>query len=100
MNEQPTWHFPPRGWGLDVIQDLSNAHFRDAPIPKLVREVIQNSLDANDTNLAGPVEVEISECTVDPELIGARQLKLHLEACLNRAKTEKRPRVQNCTNEQ
>ena len=94
MNEQPTWHFPPRGWGLDVIQDLSNAHFRDAPIPKLVREVIQNSLDANDTNLAGPVEVAISECTVAPELIGARQLKLHLEACLNRAKTEERPRVQ------
>ena len=95
MNQLPTWRFPPRGWGLDVIQDLSNAHFRDAPIPKLVREVIQNSLDANDTNLAGPVEVDISDCLIDPELIDADELKPHLEACLERAKSENRTRVQN-----
>ena len=67
MTDKPSWHFPPRGWGLDVIQDLSNAHFRDAPIQKLVREVLQNSLDANDTDLAGSVEVEITECSVDAE---------------------------------
>ena len=95
MTNMPSWRFPPRGWGLDVIQDLSNAHFRDAPIPKLVREVLQNSLDANDTDLAGPVEVEIAECAVDADLIGAAQLKRHLEECLNRAERENRSRVQN-----
>ena len=92
MNDKPSWHFPSRGWGLDVIQDLSNAHFRDSPIPKLVRETLQNSLDANDTNLAGPVNVEITECSVDTDLIGGRQLKRHLEQCLNRAKKE-RPKI-------
>ena len=95
MTDLPTWHFPPRGWGLDVIQDLSNAHFRDAPIPKLVREVLQNSLDANDTNLAGPVDVEITECAVDAELIGRDQLKRHIEECLSRTNREKRARVRS-----
>ena len=80
---------------MDVIQDLSNAHFRDAPIPKLVREVLQNSLDANDTDLAGPVEVDITECSVGTELIGGDQLRRHLEECLSRARREKRARVQN-----
>ena len=95
MTERPSWHFPPRGWGLDVVQDLSSAHFRDAPIPKLVREILQNSLDANDTNLAGPVKVEIAECSVDAELIGGPRLTRHLEECLARAKKENRPRVQS-----
>ena len=73
MNEQPSWYFPPRGWGLDVIQDSSSTHFRDDPIPKLVREVLQNSLDANDKDLVGPVEVEISESYVDGRTIGAEE---------------------------
>ena len=94
MNDAPSWHFPPRGWGLDVVQDLSPAHFRDEPVAKLVREVIQNSLDANDTHLPGPVEIDIADQAIDPDLIGRDELKLHLLACLDRAKREKRARIQ------
>ena len=94
MNQQPAWHFPPRGWGLDVIQDSSSTHFRDDPIPKLVREVLQNSLDANDRDLVGPVEVEIAESYVDGRTIGAEELKNHLDSCLERAKEEDRNNVQ------
>ena len=95
MNDRPSWYFPPRGWGLDVIQDSSSTHFRDDPIPKLVREVLQNSLDANDRDLVGPVEVEIAESYADGLIIGAEELKKHLEACLERAKDEERKNVQS-----
>ena len=94
MSDKPTWHFPPRGWGLDVIQDSSSTHFRDDPIPKLVREVLQNSLDANDRDLVGPVEVEIAESYVDGQTIDAEELKNHLDSCLERAKDEDRKNVQ------
>ena len=80
--------------GLDVIQDSSSTHFRDDPIPKLVREVLQNSLDANDRDLVGPVEVEIAESYVDGRTIGAEELKNHLDSCLERAKEEDRKNVQ------
>ena len=95
MSDKPAWQFPPRGWGLDVIQDSSSTHFRDDPIPKLVREVLQNSLDANDRDLVGPVEVEIAERYVDGRIIGADQLRDHLESCLERAKDEDRKNVQS-----
>ena len=94
MNEQPSWYFPPRGWGLDVIQDSSSTHFRDDPIPKLVREVLQNSLDANDRDLVGPVEVEIAESYVNGRTIGSEELENHLDSCLDRAKEEDRKNVQ------
>ena len=80
MGDQPSWHFPPRGWGLDVVQDSASTHFRDDPIPKLVREVLQNSLDANDKQLAGPVDVEIAERYVTSDTIGAKELAEHLES--------------------
>ena len=95
MNDKPSWHFPPRGWGLDVIQDSSSTHFRDDPIPKLVREVLQNSLDADDRDLVGPVAVEIAESYIDGQMIGAEALKYHLESCLERAKEEERKNVQS-----
>ena len=95
MTDGPAWHFPPRGWGLDVIQDSSSTHFRDYPIPKLVREVLQNSLDANDNDLVGPVEVLIAEKYVNGRLIGAKELETHLASCMERARNEGRPNIQS-----
>ena len=95
MSNIPSWHFPPRAWGLDVVQDSSSTHFRDDPIPKLVREVIQNSLDANDRDLDGPVQVEITESAVDRDIIGAGELQSHLQSCLDRAKSENRRNVRS-----
>ena len=94
MNEQPTWQFAPRGIGVEVIQDSASAHFRDDPIRKLVREALQNSLDAKEPGLASPVEVNIGETQVDANLIGAGELRQHLTSCRNRAKEAGHPKVQ------
>ena len=85
----PHGQFPPTNGGMDFLQDPSSAYFRDNPIPKLVREVIQNSLDARDSGLAGPATVQFSEIRVDKDLIGGAELESHLQACLNRARDDK-----------
>ena len=87
---KPTWRFPPRNGGIDYVNDPSSAHFSDAPIPKLVRELIQNSLDAKQDGLAGPITVTFSETEVRRGLIGGAALRGHLESCLNRANTDER----------
>ena len=60
----PTWRFPPRNGGIDYVNDPSSTHFSDAPIAKLVRELIQNSLDAKHDGFDDPVTVTFSETTV------------------------------------
>ena len=90
---KPTWRFPPRNGGIDYVNDPSSAHFSDAPIPKLVRELIQNSLDAKQDGLAGPITVTFSETEVQRGLIGGAALHGHLESCLDRANTDKSERL-------
>ena len=91
MSTKPEWQFPPRNGGIDFVQDPSSAHFSDDPIPKLVREIIQNSLDARESGISDPVVVKFADTEVERELIGASQLYKHLTACLDRAKSEKMP---------
>ena len=91
MSTNAKWQFPPRNGGIDVVQDSSSAHFSDDPIPKLVREIIQNSLDARESGISDPVVVKFADTEVKRELIGASQLCKHLTACLERAKREKMP---------
>lgn len=91
MSTKPEWQFPPRNGGIDFVQDPSSAHFSDDPIPKLVREIIQNSLDARESGISDPVVVKFEDTEVEPELIGASQLDEHLTACLDRAKSERMP---------
>ena len=91
MSTNAKWQFPPRNGGIDVVQDSSSAHFSDDPIPKLVREIIQNSLDARESGISDPVVVKFADTEVERELIGASQLCKHLNACLERAKREKMP---------
>ena len=87
---RPTWRFPSRNGGIDYVNDPSSAHFSDAPIAKLVREVIQNSLDAKHDGFARPVAVRFSETIVSRGLIGAAVLQRHLQSCLNRANGDNR----------
>ena len=91
MSTKPKWQFPPRNGGIDFVQDPSSTHFSDDPIPKLVREIIQNSLDARESGISDPVVVKFADTEVKRELIGASQLCKHLNACLERAKREKMP---------
>ena len=94
MSNTPSWQFSPRGLGIDVIQDSSSAHFRDDPIPKMIRELLQNSLDAKVEGLFVPVEVTIADTRVDPQAIGANELRLHLHACRERAEQDRKPKIQ------
>ena len=54
---RPTWKFPLRNGGQDVVQDSASEFFTTEPIAKLVRETIQNSLDAKQSGLSSPVKV-------------------------------------------
>ena len=72
------------------MSDPSSAHFSDAPIPKLVREVIQNSLDAKHSGYTDPVVVDFTETYVRRELIGAEILEGHIASCFDRAASEGR----------
>ncbi len=88
MTQQPTWHFPPRNGGVEYVQDPSSQFFGDEPVAKLVREAIQNSLDAGNSSLGVPVEVEFRAITLDTAEFGGEGLRRHIEACLEQAKTE------------
>ena len=85
-----TWRFPRRNGGIDYVNDSSSAHFSDAPIAKLVRELIQNSLDAKHEGFAKPVTVKFSETSINRRLVGGAALQRHLQACLDRAKDDRR----------
>ena len=87
---RPMWRFPSRNGGIDYVNESSSAHFSDAPIPKLVRELIQNSLDARQDGLSEPVTVTFTETSVKRGLIGAAGLQHHLQSCLDRAEEEDR----------
>lgn len=81
-----SWHFAPTGGG--IIQGYNNAgaeHFKQDPIGKLVRETIQNSLDAHEDGLEAVV-VEVKQAEIDREHIGADGLKLHLQRALERTR--------------
>ena len=81
------WCFAPTNGG--VLYGYNNAgteHFKQDPIGKLVRETVQNSLDAHQDGLP-PVIVDIYECDIAAEYIGATSLKPHLEQALARTKT-------------
>ena len=93
MPSEAYWQFPPRFGGIDYVQDPSSAYFSDNPLPKLVREVIQNSLDAKEPGLNDPVRVVFVETHVQPHVIGASDLKRHLLACRDRARDDKRANV-------
>ena len=86
-----TWRFPPRNGGIDYVNDPSSTHFSDAPIAKLVRELIQNSLDAKHDGFDDPVTVTFSETTVKRGLIGGASLQRHLQSCLDRATDDDTP---------
>ena len=87
---KPTWRFPSRNGGIDYVNDPSSTHFSDAPIAKLVRELIQNSLDAKHDGFDEPVTITFTETSVKRGLIGGAALQRHLQSCLNRATDDDR----------
>ncbi|MCY4578424.1 MAG: hypothetical protein OXD31_05190 [Chloroflexi bacterium] len=78
---------------MDYVQDPSSSHFNEAPIPNLVREVIQNSLDARYDGLSEPVRVTFSEFSVKKALIGGSALERHVRGCRDRAEEKNWPDI-------
>ena len=87
------WNFPKTNGGMDYVQDPSSAHFNEAPIANLVREVIQNSLDAKYDGIDEPVTVTFTEIYIKKHTIGGAELDDHIRACLARAKEENRTAI-------
>ena len=85
------WVFAPRAGGIEYVQDPSSGYFRDAPIPKLVRELLQNSLDSRDPNASGPVEVNFCEAEIAAQDIRAADLAKHVTACAKRIAQDEAP---------
>ena len=86
------WHFPPTGGGIEVIQESATTNFRESPLDKFVREVLQNSTDAHDHD-AGPVEVTFREAVYPSEFFGAEGLIKHTEAARVASSQENQPKL-------
>ena len=87
MNAGPEWYFPLLDGGQETIAESALQHFRDDPLPKMVRETIQNSLDAR-SGPAHPVVVKFVEKEIDRCAIGVAGLSAHLQACHDKAVRE------------
>ncbi len=84
---QATWQFPPNEDGAEYgFVDAAAAHFRADPVAHLVREMIQNSMDAKVDGLYEPVRVSFTEAQIPNHVIGGNSLRPHLESCLSSAK--------------
>jgi hypothetical protein len=60
--QQAAWQFPPNQEGAEYgFGDAASAHFRADPMAHLVRETIQNAMDAKLDGLAEPVHVAFNE---------------------------------------
>ena len=88
--QQATWQFPSNAGGAEYgFVDAAAAHFRADPMAHLVREVIQNAMDAKMDGLDEPVRVSFTETQIPTDLIGSHSLRSHVAACLEATK-EKR----------
>ena len=79
----PYWDFPPSNGGLHYdLSDAASAHFQTDRISHVVREALQNSLDAHDSGFPA-VEVLIEERKIPKTEFGGADLLDHLQACLD-----------------
>ena len=91
------WLFPKKtDGGFDGFNNSGPAHFAGTKFPSLVREIIQNSLDAHDPKAGKPVRVEFDMEEIDakkfPDL---PQLLKVFEQCCEQLKTLKDEKAKN-----
>lgn len=78
------WHFAEQLGGADVgPNDPMSENFKKTPYASLIRESVQNSLDAiKDT--AKPVKMQIKICRVDPSNFGELfKLEKYVKGCID-----------------
>ena len=72
------WQFPPTGGGQEFgWNNAAREFFKQGVLEKMVRETLQNSLDAAD-GTDRPVQVDFSVVSVKPDDMGADSLVPHL----------------------
>ena len=85
MTKQPKWRFPANDHGAwHDSQDASRAHFSKDPMTHLVRESLQNALDAANPGL-DTVEVSIGIIEIPADSIDGKGLSRHLQSCQKEA---------------
>ena len=72
---------------MEVVREAAATSFRESPLDKFVREILQNSTDARDTN-AGAVEVVFREELHPSNLFDAEGLLVHARAAERAAQNE------------
>lgn len=90
--KQPTWQFPPSGGGNVYVEDPAISHFRENPLDKFVREILQNSTDARDHNFP-TVHISFTETMHRTADILADDLIPHIEASVAIAEAEGKPKL-------
>ena len=79
----PFWDFPRSNGGLHYdLSDAASAHFQTDRISHVVREALQNSLDAHDSGFPA-VEVLIEERSIPKTEFGGSDLLDHLQSCMD-----------------
>ncbi len=83
------WHFPPTCGGISHgFKSGDEEHFRDNAWDHIIRELIQNSLDAVNLPQDELVKIEISEMSIPASVIGAKELSGHMKSVLELTKDE------------
>ena len=82
VTSQPsTWRFAPTGGGAEYGKSTGQQFFANDAVTKMVREVLQNSLD-HPARGVDTVDVTFKLIHVKPEEIGVEELKPHIESSL------------------
>ena len=80
-SKTPTWRFAPTGGGAEYGKSPGQHYFANDAVTKMVREVLQNSLD-HPSRGVDTVDVTFKLIHVAPDEISAAELKPHIEASL------------------
>lgn len=80
---------PYGGGGVSQgFNDSSTAHFAADPLDHIVREIIQNSLDAKDDRYDEPVLINMTTIDLNHEILGASELQKHIFESLQSTKDD------------
>ena len=93
LSKQPgiKWHFPPTGGGISQgFNDSGKEFFKANVLEHVVREIIQNSLDAKSKRRPdSPVIVHMGMFALKPDMINCKELALHVRKSLERSVEQK-----------
>lgn len=92
MMEDIKWRFPGNGYTADSGLDTADMEtFKKDAISSLARELCQNSIDAKDSSVNGPVKIVFNSFEISADLIPGRDdLIKQIEACQDTWSTHKK----------